>query len=427
MCALSNSEVLQFIRENDIKFIRLSFCNLFGVHKNIAVLSDALAEILEHGVPISCAQFPELRDWCGNAVLQPDPTTLTLLPWRPAQDGVVLLFCDLRTADGAGLALDGRAMLRRVLEDYRRIGLTPKVGTDCEFHLFKMDAAGDPTRIPVDQGGYFDIEPLDKCENVRRDICLTLEQMGIVPRQSYHEKAPGQNQIDFQHAPALDAADHFLTFKSVVKAIAAQNGFYASFMPKPVADSCGNGLHINLSIYAQERNIFSLDQHRHCPQAHSFIAGILRHIREITAFLNPLVCSYDRLGNFEAPGTVSWSYRQGDQLLWVPEPLPGRLPVIKLRSPDPAVNPHLALAMVLKAGLLGMQEQLQLPAPLENGSDLPPAQLPHTLEQALDLAAQSAFVRDFLHPALLDAYLHHKRAECKQKPDLLYQSYFQTI
>ena len=231
-------EVLQFIKENDVKFIRLAFCDLFGTQKNISIMPNELERAFKEGVSFDASVIKGFADVSkSDLLLFPDPTTLSVLPWRPQQGRVVRFFCDIRTPEKEKFIYDSRDILRNTIKKCIAKGYTPYIGTECEFYLFKTDEEGEPTMVTHDKGGYFDIAPIDKGENIRREICLCLEEMGISPESSHHEQGPGQNEIDFKYSDSLTAADNFITFKSVVKAIAARNGLFASFMPKPIAYS----------------------------------------------------------------------------------------------------------------------------------------------------------------------------------------------
>ena len=345
------SEVLGFVKENDVKFIRLSFCDLFGMHKNISVIADELQSAFESGISFDAHAIRGFRDVTrSDLLLFPDPATLTVLPWRPGTGRVARFYCDIKNPDGSAFYHDGRGLLKQMIQRCAEMGYVCKIGAECEFYLFKTDDNGEPTDVTLDTGGYLDISPLDKAEDIRREICLTLEEMGIRPETSHHEQGPGQNEVDFQFSDALSCADNFQTFKSVVKAIAARNGLFASFMPKPVAGAAGSGLHVNLSLVQDGRNIFTNADEGHCGIAESFIAGILSRTPEITLFLNPLANSYERFGEFEAPKYVSWSHQNRSQLIRIPA-ASGEKVRMELRSPDPSLNPYLAFALILAAGL----------------------------------------------------------------------------
>lgn len=411
-------EVLQFVQENDVKFIRLSFCDPFGTQKNIAIMPGQLPGAFEHGISFDAHAIKGFKDVTkSDLLLFPDPATLTVLPWRPGPGRVVRFYCDIKNPDGSDFNHDSRYLLKRVIQRYERLGYVCKIGAECEFYLFKTDDNGDPTGITLDKGGYLDIAPLDKGENIRREICLCLEEMGIVPEASHHEQGPGQNEIDFKFSDALTAADNLLIFKSVVKAIAARNGLFASFMPKPLPQSAGSGLHINLSIAQNGLNLFKNTAQGHSNIAESFMAGVLAKTPEITLFLNPLCNSYERFGSFEAPKYVSWSHQNRSQLVRIPAATGERMRM-ELRSPDPAVNPYLAFALIMAAGLAGIEASLVLPPAVD--VDLYTAAesitknialLPDSLEKAIALAESSSLVKEVVGETLLGEYLAFKKAE----------------
>ncbi len=412
-------EVLRFVRENDVKFIRLAFCDLFGTLKNISIMVDELPRAFEEGVSFDASAILGFSDVVrSDLFLIPDPSTLCVLPWRPSEGRVVRLFCDVRNPDGTMYPCDVRARLRGVERKLELAGYTPKFGTECEFYLFKTDENGDPTHIPHDRGGYFDIAPIDRGENIRREICLCLEQMGIRPETSHHEQGPGQNEIDFKYDDALPAADHFMTFRSVVKAIAARNGLYASFLPKPLPDCSGNGVHLNISVLKQGENIFSNSKNR-C-ESEYFIAGVLSHVSEITAFLNPIENSYARLGAFEAPRYISWSHQNRSQLIRIPAASREKMRM-ELRSPDSAMNPYIGFTLLLAAGFEGIEKKTPLPPPTDRNLYTEAVDtleaLPETLGAALDAAERSAFVKNALGEELLCRYIRHKRAELARGGD----------
>ena len=413
-------EVLEFVKENDVKFIRLSFCDIFGTHKNIAIMADELEPAFEKGVSFDAHAIKGFREVTeSDLFLFPDPATLTVLPWRPGPGRVARFYCDIKTPDGAAYLDDGRYLLKRIVERCEKMGYVCKIGTECEFYLLKTGENGEPTDVPLDNGGYLDISPLDRGENIRREICLTLEEMGVKPLTSHHEQGPGQNEICFKFGDALSSADNLQTFKSVVKAIAARNGLFASFMPKPVLDAAGSGLHINLSLTQNGFNVFKNVQDGHSNVAESFIAGILARTPEITLFLNPLANSYERLGKFAAPKFVSWSHQNRSQLVRIPAAIAEDVRM-ELRSPDPALNPYLAWALIIAAGLEGIENKAVLP-PAVN-ADLYIADenliktltpLPDTLNKALALAEKSDFVKNTVGEALLSKYITVKKAEAE--------------
>lgn len=410
------AEVLQFTEENDVKFIRLAFFDIFGTMKNISIMPGDLQRAFESGVSFDASAVRGfMNEERSDLLLVPDPSTLSVLPWRPSHGRVIRMFCDIRHPDGTAFHGDNRFLLRTAAERAARAGYECRIGAKCEFYLFKLDEDGNPTLEPHDKAGYCDIAPLDKGENVRREICLTLEEMGLYPESSHHEQGPGQNEVAFQCSDALSAADNLATFKSVVKTIANQNGLFASFLPKPLPGRSGNGLHINLSLLQNGLNLFDGSHFGTRFEAEGFMEGVLRRIPEITAFLNPIPNSYARLGHCSAPKYVSWSHQNRAQLVRIPASC-GEYSRMELRSPDPLCNPHLAFALLLNAGLDGMEQQWELRAPIDRnlasagaGQDIPP--LPENLEAAVRQAESSEFVRRILPADTLAKYLEAKRSE----------------
>ena len=395
------AEVLQYVQEEDIKFVRLAFCDVFGRQKNIAVMSGELKRAFESGIAIDASAIPgfggEIRS---DLLLRPDPATLAQLPWRPESGRVVRMFCDVTHPDGSVLGTDARNLLKNAVREAQQAGITLAFGAEMEFYLFKTDENGAPTRYPYDNAGYMDIAPDDKGENVRREVCLTLERMGIKPESSHHEEGPGQNEIDFRYSDPLTAADNAITFKSVVNTIAARNGLKADFSPKPLESMPGNGMHINISAKAKDgRDVM--------PQV---ISGILEHICEITAFLNTTSDSYKRFGNNKAPKYVSWSSENRSQLVRIPA-ADGEYKRAELRSPDPMCNPYLAFALLIWAGLDGIKKGLELPEMADiNLFNAPEEEtkkyktLPGDLFSAGKAAKESDFVNTHLPRSITENY-----------------------
>ncbi|MDR0313043.1 MAG: glutamine synthetase family protein [Treponema sp.] len=418
------NEILEFVKENDIKFIRLNFCDILGLQKNIAIMAEELQFAFENGISFDAHAIRGFRDVASSDLfLFPDPVTLAVLPWRPGPGRVARFYCDIKNPDGSAFLHDGRMLLERAVERSAMMGYSCKIGAECEFYLFKTDEHGEPSDIPFDTGGYFDMAPLDRGENIRREICLTLEEMGLNPETSHHEQGPGQNEIDFKYSDAITCADNLQTFKSVVKAIAARNGLFASFMPKPILEAAGNGLHINLSLSQNGKNIFKNASEGHSDIAESFIAGILSRISEITLFLNPLTNSYERFGKFEAPKYISWSHQNRSQLVRIPAATGDKVRM-ELRSPDPALNPYLSFALIIEAGLDGIQNNMTLPPAVDAdlytaGDDVIKTleMLPDSLEKAIALAESSSFIKKVTGEELLQKYLCLKKSEAS---DFLY-------
>ena len=415
----TQQDILDFVEDNNVKFVRFAFCDIFGTQKNIAVLANDLPKALEDGVCFdgsSIAGFMKVEE--SDLVLRPDLSTVTILPWRPTEGRVMQFFCDVEKPDGQPFGGNCRGFLRSVNRKFKKLGITCNVGAECEFYLFENDDRGRPTRIPIDFGGYFDVAPLDAGENLRRDICLTMEQMGLAPQHSHHESGHGQNEVCFRYTTALKSADNLNTFKSTVKAIAARNGLFASFMPKPLANQPGSGLHVNISLLRDGKNLFDGDFAPDSEAGH-FVAGILAHARELTAFCNPVPNSYARLGANEAPLYVSWSRQNRSQLVRIPQ-VKGDNCRMELRSPDPACNPYLAIGLVLAAGLDGIENRMVLSAPVnKNLFDPSMAEglgletLPASLEEAVQAAEESEFLRRVLPEQLASRYFTEELKRCE--------------
>ena len=404
-------EVLQFVEENDVKFVRLMFFDIFGVKKNISIMAQELESAFEHGAHIVASTISGFKSDSTDLLLFPDPTTLKVLPWRPQQGRVVRLFCDIKNQDGTAFEGDVRNILKKAVEKTEEMGFRCTVGLACEFYLFKSDDDGYPTRIPQDNAGYLDVAPLDKGENVRRQICLTLEQMEIEPLSSHHESGPGQNEIDFKYSDLLSAADNFMTFKTVVKTAAAANGLYASFMPKPLMDKSGSGMHIDIALEKYGFNIFRNKGDGLSDDARHFIAGVLRRSAEMTVFFNPLSNSYARFGMYEAPCGIDWSYNSLDTLIRLPE-MKRNSARMEYRSPDPSCNPYIAFALLIYAGLQGIADKLELCPPSDaKPSDDSSERLPESLAKAISLAKKSDFIKEHLPKMIFDNYISIKSEE----------------
>ena len=400
-------EVMQFVQEENIRFIRLAFCNVYGKQHNVAIMPSELERAFAFGIAFDASAVEgfggEIRS---DLLLHPDPSTLIQLPWRPEQGKAVRMFCDISYPDGRPFERDTRSILKQAAADAEARGFHFAFGAEMEFYLFRLDEYGDPTKIPYDRAGYMDIAPDDKGETIRREICLMLEQMGIQPESSHHESGPGQNEIDFRYSDPLTAADNAVTFHAAVRTVAAQNGLCASFSPKPLADRDGNGMHINVSVKCDT-----------LPQPlPGVIAGILEHIRDMTLFMNPCEESYRRLGHDKAPCYVTWSAENRSQLIRIPAAA-GEYRRAELRSADPTANPYIAYALLIYAGMYGLDHNLQLcpasdfnvyAAPAEVLSGL--KKLPGSLYEAAALAGASAFISKHLPETVISAYRHRCEA-----------------
>ena len=397
----TSDEVMQYVLEEDVKFVRMAFCDIYGRQRNVAIMAGELPRAFDYGIAFDASAVSGFdMDERSDLFLRPNADTLKELPWRPQHGRVAHMFCDVVHPDGTPCASDLRALLRRTAEDAAKKGHEFRFGTEMEFYLFRTDENGEPTKLPYDQASYMDIAPADRGENIRREICITLEQMGIQPECSHHEEGPGQNEIDFRYSDPLSAADNAVTFRAVVETIVARNGLTADFSPKPLPDQAGNGMHINLSVK-------SADGRDLLPQV---IAGIMERVYEITAFLNPTENSYLRLGSRKAPGYISWSSENRSQLIRIPA-APAEFRRAELRSADPGVNPYIAFALLIHAGLDGIEQALPLPPSADLNLFTAPEQilkdfrhLPVSLHEANAAARESAFVRRVLPPEIVAAY-----------------------
>ena len=397
----SKQEVMQYVQEEDVKFIRLAFCDVFGKQKNISIMPEELPRAFEYGIAIDASAIEGFGDEThSDLLLHPDADTLMPLPWRPEHGRVVRLFCTISYPDGKTFECDSRSILKQAVQDAEKAGFQFFFGAEQEFYLFNLDDNGNPTKEPYDNAGYMDIAPEDKGENIRREVCLTLEQMGIRPESSHHEEGPGQNEIDFRYSSPLAAADNAMTFQTVVKTVARRNGLYADFSPKPLEDKPGNGFHINMSVKSSD-NVDNMN---------FMIAGILAKVAEMTIFLNPLESSYQRFGNNKAPRYISWSSENRSQLVRVPAAV-GEYKRAELRSPDPAANTYLAFALMIYASLYGIQNKLELQDPADINLYKADAdtlakfeQLPKNLKTACSLANNSDFIKEHIPEAILEIY-----------------------
>ncbi|MBQ9530864.1 MAG: glutamine synthetase [Eubacterium sp.] len=397
----TKDEVIQFTIEEDIKFIRLAFCDVWGKQKNISIMADELERAFGYGIALDGSAIAGFGgEVHSDLLLHPDADTLVILPWRPEQGKVARMFCSITYPDGRPFECDTRTLLKNAVEEAEKEGYSFYFGAEQEFYLFKADENDEPTKIPYDKAGYMDLAPFDKGENIRREICLTLEQMGIFPESSHHEEGPGQNEIDFRYSEPLTAADNVMTLQTVVNTIAHRNGLYADFTPKPLDDKPGNGFHINVSVRSDN------DSQNTMPY---MIAGVLDKAIEMTAFLNPTERSYERLGNNKAPRYVSWSSENRSQLVRIPA-ADGQYRRAELRSADPSVNPYIAFALMIYSGLYGIKNELDLPYVADFNlftADKETLQqfrmLPKNLKEAKK-AANSEFIKKYIPKRIFELY-----------------------
>lgn len=419
----SLEDIRNMVDEQDVRFIRLQFTDIFGTLKNVAVTASQLEKALSDGCMFdgsSIEGFARIEE--SDMYLRPDRDTFTIFPWRPQQGKVARLICDVSTPDGLPFAGDPRQVLKRSLALAEEMGFTFNVGPELEFFLFQTDEDGKPTPKSPDTGGYFDLEPVGQGEDVRREIVFALEEMGFEIEASHHEVAPAQHEIDFRFDEALRTADNIMTFKLAVRSIANRYGMHASFMPKPVFGINGSGMHVNMSLCQDGRNVFAdpASPDGLSGLAKNFIAGLLAHIRGMSAIANPLVNSYKRLvPGYEAPCYIAWSARNRSPLIRIPAAR-GDSTRIELRSPDPSCNPYLALALCLAAGLDGIRRGLQ-PAPptdaniykLDDEERLGRGigSLPASLDEALTAMLQDELVLSTLGEHVVSRYVAAKKAE----------------
>ena len=423
MSKYTKKDIIRLVEEEDVEFIRLQFTDMFGTMKNVAITSNQLEKALENECMFdgsSIEGFVRIEE--SDMYLYPVLDTFAIFPWRPQQGKVARIICDVYRPDGKPFAGDPRYVLHRVVEEAKEMGYTLNVGPECEFFLFHTDDDGQPTTISHEKAGYFDLGPIDLGENARRDMVLTLEDMGFEIEASHHEAAPAQHEIDFKYDEAIATADNIMTFKLAVKTIAKRHGLFASFMPKPKYGINGSGMHINMSLEKDGKNIFfdENDQMQLSKEAYYFIGGIMEHVKGMTAITNPLVNSYKRLvPGYEAPIYIAWSATNRSPLIRIPAAR-GEGTRVELRCPDPSANPYLALAVCLAAGLDGIRKQIMPPAAVvknvyEMRLDEKKAEgieaLPATLSEAVDELEKDEYILEVLGDHISRNYIAAKRTE----------------
>ncbi|TYQ14696.1 UNVERIFIED_CONTAM: glutamine synthetase [Acetivibrio alkalicellulosi] len=420
----SKEDVIRIVREQDIKFIRLQFTDIFGALKNVAITAEQLEKALDNKCMFdgsSIEGFARIEE--SDMYLRPDTDTFLVFPWRPQTGKVARLICDVYNPDGSPFEGDPRYVLKRAVKKANDMGYdTLNVGPECEFFLFLTDGEGNPTTKTHDNAGYFDLGPVDLGENARRDMCLALEEMGYEVEASHHEVAPGQHEIDFKYNDVLSTADAIVTFKLVVKSIAQRHGLHATFMPKPIYGINGSGMHINLSLLKGGKNAFydknnplELSEDAYC-----FMGGLIEHIKAITSITNPLVNSYKRLvPGYEAPVYIAWSSGNRSPLIRIPKSR-GESTRIELRCPDSACNPYLALAAIITAGLDGIEKKTMPPNPTnKNIFDMSEAErfkegiesLPENLIEAIRQTQISELAKKTLGSHVFEKYIMAKKIE----------------
>lgn len=426
MSKYTKEDIFQMVEEEDVEFIRLQFTDIFGTLKNVAITASQLEKALNNKCMFdgsSIEGFVRIEE--SDMYLYPDLDTFTIFPWRPQQGKVARIICDVYCADGTPFEGDPRYILKRQIGKAAEMGYTFNVGPECEFFLFHQDENGQPTTITHEKAGYFDLGPVDLGENARRDMVLTLEDMGFEIEASHHEVAPAQHEIDFKYDEAMNTADNIMTFKLAVKTIAKRHGLFASFMPKPKCGINGSGMHINMSLSKDGKNIFD-DVNGELglsKEAYYFIGGIIKHMKAITVIMNPLVNSYKRLvPGYEAPCYIAWSATNRSPLIRIPASR-GQETRVELRNPDPAANPYLALAVCLAAGLDGIKKEIEPSAEVpENIYELDDDEresrgiesLPADLHDAIGELKKDAFIQEVLGQHITNKYIEAKEAEWMQ-------------
>ncbi len=423
MAIYTKEDIMRVVDEEDVKFIRLQFTDLFGTLKNVAITKNQLVRALNNQYVFdgsSIEGFARVEE--SDMYLYPDPDTFAIFPWRPQQGKVARLICDVYDADEKPYKGDPRGVLKQTVEDARQMGYEFEVGPECEFFLLDTDEDGNPTLTTKERAGYFDLGPNDSGENARRDIVLTMEDLGCEIVSSHHEAGAGQHEVDFKYKGALGIADDFMTFKLAVKTVAKRHGLFATFMPKPMAGVAGSGVHINMSLSRNGENIFYDPEGRYglSREAYYFIGGIMRHIQGMTLVMNPLVNSYKRLvPGYEAPTDVTWSFTNRTPLIRIPM-VKDSHKRIELRSPDPSMNPYLALALCLAAGMDGIKNEIEPPAEVqtnvfsmsdEEKESLNIAHMPESLREAIDAFEADGFVRSVLGDHICRKLLEMKKRE----------------
>ena len=421
----TKEDIIRMVEEEDVEFIRLQFTDIFGMLKNVAITAGQLPKALDNRCMFDGSAIEGfVRVEETDMYLYPDLDTFEIFPWRPQQGKVARLICDVHCPDGSPFEGDPRYVLKKVLQEAESMGYRFNVGPECEFFLFHTDEEGRPTTTTHEMAGYFDVGPIDLAENVRRDIVLNLEDMGFEIESSHHEIAPAQHEVDFQYERGLKAADNILTFKMAVKTIAKRHGLHATFMPKPKAGVNGSGMHINMSLEdAFGKNLFadSSDEKGLSKLAYQFMAGILYHIKSMTILMNPLVNSYKRLiPGYDAPTHIAWStVSNRGQLIRIPTSKDASTR-IELRSPDAAMNPYLALAACLAAGLDGIKKDMTPPESISRNvlamteEELKQRginQLPETLGEAIEEFENDSFLKEVLGMHIYSKYLAAKKEE----------------
>ena len=423
MSKYTKQDIIRIVEEEDVEFIRLQFTDIFGMLKNVAITASQLKKALDNKCMLdgsSIEGFVRIEE--SDMYLYPDLDTFMIFPWRPQQGKVARIICDVYTTNQTPFEGDPRYILKKQIAEAAKLGYSFNVGPEVEFFLFHQDEDGQPTTISHEKAGYFDLGPVDLGENARRDMVLTLEDMEFEIEASHHEAAPAQHEIDFKYDEAMITADNIMTFKLAVKTVAKRHGLFASFMPKPKAGIAGSGMHINMSLSKDGKNIFDDPDGELglSEEAYYFIGGIMKHLKGITAICNPLVNSYKRfVPGFEAPIYIAWSTKNRSPLIRIPASR-GSGTRVELRSPDPAANPYLALAVCLAAGLDGIRNQITPPNGVsgnvfelteEDKAKLGIEAIPEDLCEAIEELNKDELVKKVLGEHIVSKYTEAKKDE----------------
>ena len=426
MSRYTKQDIFNMVEEEDVEFIRLQFTDMFGTLKNVAITSSQLEKALNNECMFdgsSIEGFVRIEE--SDMYLYPDLDTFVIFPWRPQQGKVARIICDVYTSDRKPFEGDPRYILKKAVEDATQMGYRFDVGPECEFFLFNQDEDGQPTTISTERAGYFDLGPIDLGENARRDMVLTLEDMGYEIEASHHEVAPAQHEIDFRYDEAVKTADNIMTFKLVTKTIAKRHGLHATFMPKPKDGIHGSGMHLNMSLSRDGKNVFAdeKDPNGLSKEAYYFIGGLMKHIKAISFITNPIVNSYKRLvPGYEAPVYIAWSANNRTPLIRIPR-VSGESTRVELRSPDGAANPYLALAVCLAAGMEGIKNKIMPPESVDENiyemtdvvkNALGIEELPASLREAITEFQKDQFMQEVLGEELSQKLIESKRAEYRE-------------
>lgn len=430
---MNKEDVFKDINEKGIEFVRLQFIDIFGIMKSTSIMASELerafaGELMFDGSSIDGFASIEESDQC----IVPDPETYAIMPWRPREEGVARMICDVYTTDGKPFSGCPRHILKKALLEVEQLGFEYNIGPEGEFFLFHSDAKGYPLFNIHDQAGYFDLAPVDLGEDARRNIILTLKKMGFSIEASHHEVAPGQHEIDFKYNEALRTADNWVTFRDVVKNIARQSGLYATFMPKPLSGENGSAMHCNQSLFKGHVNVFydPQDPSGLSDLARFFIGGLLRHARGMAAIANPIVNSYKRLKpGYEAPINVAWSANNRSTLIRVPAAR-GNSTRIEYRSPDPTANPYILFALMLRAGLHGIKNKIMPPEPVMGNAyhinaayptSSKPERYPRDLQEALEEMVRDPLILDTIGEHVFNNYLKRKQKEWDEYAECVHE------